>query len=636
MSPVIDQQSQLIMGNPKGFSSNLKICPTPNQVNDFMKDMIVSASGWRKIFALSGNEEDSGEDISSVANLVSGIMVYSFIDFFQIEGLKKTSGLSLVIGMDSRPTGPALADPMLRTLISLGVNVEYLFITAAPEIMAYVQKSSHLDGFIYISASHNPVGHNGVKFGLSDGGVIGGEKAKNLIQTFRNQVADPEIHQRVFYLMSHSNLNTLEQILSLQPQCKSQSLRIYQEFTQEVLTDNLDPSIINSRLKQLSFEVSKNQLGIVLEMNGSARSTSIDVQFLQDLGIKVHALNNQPRQIVHRIVPEGRSLDLCKSELLKLQKKDPIFQLGMVPDCDGDRGNLVFFDPKENQVKEIEAQGLFGLLVLSELSWLVFTKQITFSEDGSPHQRVAVVINGPSSRRVEEIADLFGAQVFRAEVGEANVVNLAEWKRSQGWLVRILGEGSNGGNITHPSKVRDPINTIGSIAKLLTLQALKEIAADKLSIDPHKIQSLADYLSALPPYITTSAYEDRAIMKVTTLDHSLLKLEFEQIFLKEWELKSQELLVRFNINSWNEINYEGTSTNLGFGPTFRSGSQRGGLKIELQNKDQQPIAFMWMRGSGTEPVFRILVDVKGNHPELEDYLLTWLRTMIAEADKKHS
>jgi hypothetical protein len=33
--------------------------------------------------------------------------------------------------------------------------------------------------------------------------------------------------------------------------------------------------------------------------------------------------------------------------------------------------------------------------------------------------------------------------------------------------VRILGEGSNGGTITHPSKVRDPLSTLGAMIRLL-------------------------------------------------------------------------------------------------------------------------------------------------------------------------
>ena len=76
--------------------------------------------------------------------------------------------------------------------------------------------------------------------------------------------------------------------------------------------------------------------------------------------------------------------------------------------------------------------------------------------------------------RIEKICSAFGAEVFRSEVGEANVVNLSEKLMKDGWIIRLLGEGSNGGNITYPATVRDPMNTVGSILKLLTIRAKEE------------------------------------------------------------------------------------------------------------------------------------------------------------------
>ena len=40
-----------------------------------------------------------------------------------------------------------------------------------------------------------------------------------------------------------------------------------------------------------------------------------------------------------------------------------------------------------------------------------------------------------------------------------------------------------------------------------------------------------------------------------------------------------------------------------------------------------------MRGSGTEPVFRIMCDVKGDNPQMEKELLQWLTEMLELADK---
>ena len=40
-----------------------------------------------------------------------------------------------------------------------------------------------------------------------------------------------------------------------------------------------------------------------------------------------------------------------------------------------------------------------------------------------------------------------------------------------------------------------------------------------------------------------------------------------------------------------------------------------------------------MRGSGTEPVFRIMCDVKGDNAEMEKALLEWETDLIKKADK---
>ena len=63
-----------------------------------------------------------------------------------------------------------------------------------------------------------------------------------------------------------------------------------------------------------------------------------------------------------------------------------------------------------------------------------------------------------------------------------------------------------------------------------------------------------------------------------------------------------------------------------------SKSGKGGLKIIFKDKEGSPLAFIWMRGSGTEPVFRIMCDVKGDNPQQEAELLQWETNMLLEAD----
>jgi phosphomannomutase len=261
---------------------------------------------------------------------------------------------------------------------------------------------------------------------------------------------------------------------------------------------------------------------------------------------------------------------------------------------------------------------------------------------------------------IERIAGLFSARVFRTETGEANVVSKAAELRHEGYTVRILGEGSNGGNITHPATVRDPLNTLVSLLKLLCLSGSPaagpservdagtagkstdtarspwELWCSKRGIEPDPAArvTVAAALETLPPFVTTGAYEPEAKLRIRTNDHGLLKRRYEELFLEDWEQKKAGLLEKYGIASCREVNYEGTRSIEGFGPEYRSGRERGGLKIIFSNADGLDTDFIWMRGSGTEPVFRVLADCEGDDRERHDALLGWHRSLIERADNE--
>ena len=234
--------------------------------------------------------------------------------------------------------------------------------------------------------------------------------------------------------------------------------------------------------------------------------------------------------------------------------------------------------------------------------------------------------------RIEEIAKALGARVFRAEVGEANVVNLAREKRAEGYTVPILGEGSNGGTITYPSSVRDPLNTIFALLKLLTIRenGLFELWCKKSGNVFKADYSLTDILESLPLYTTTGVSEPRAVLKVKTTDHAKLKAAFQKVFEAEWKEKKAELEKKYGIFSYEAVITNGTKESRNVSDF--SLSKKGGLKVFFKDKDENPLAFIWMRGSGTEPVFRIMCDVKGNKSEEEKALLEWETSMIRKAD----
>jgi phosphoglucomutase len=610
-------------------------------VDQTMKNMILSASGWRGVFAASGGDESRTPEISAAHAVIAAAAARVFAEY-----LKKITGReapAVIIGMDTRPTGPAIADVMTRVFLGEGCAVQYAFITAAPEIMAFAkaggaEAGSPASAFVFISASHNPIGYNGLKFGLTDGGVLPGSEAALLINALKTFMAAPDRIDQAIALVNRTEAEVLARVYADAPRIKALAVDAYLRFTREVVSDAAEPSRQEELLAAVKAGLLERPLGIAADLNGSARTVSIDRDFLGALGVSYRAVNTSPGDIAHRIVPEGESLEPCRVFLEEAHRENPAFILGYVPDCDGDRGNLIIWDDGAGQARALEAQEVFALACVAELAHLVWNRELTFDNYGNALKKAAIAVNDPTSMRVDRIAHAFDVSVFRAEVGEANVVSLARKLRERGYIVRILGEGSAGGNITHPSAVRDPINTVTALIKLLTIRS----AGDRKGFfelwcdlsDQAEVYrpdfTLSDIIATLPAFVTTGSYTPEALLTINTADHALLKDRYQEVFLREWEERKEYLKTRYGITGWTAAAYQGTEEKLGV-PRFAEAG-RGGLRIIFTNKAGNETACIWMRGSGTEPVFRVMADAEGSDRRLERDLIEWQRRMVAEAD----
>ncbi|MNO21372.1 Phosphoglucosamine mutase [compost metagenome] len=74
----------------------------------------------------------------------------------------------VVIGMDTRISGPLLESALVAGLLSIGAEVIRLGIVTTPGV-AYITRLLKADAGVMISASHNPVEDNGIKFFGGDG-----------------------------------------------------------------------------------------------------------------------------------------------------------------------------------------------------------------------------------------------------------------------------------------------------------------------------------------------------------------------------------------------------------------------------------------------------------------------------------
>ncbi|HUU26469.1 MAG TPA: phosphatidylglycerol lysyltransferase, partial [archaeon] len=333
----------------------------------FLARTIISFSGWRRVFAADKDEESRTAEISPLSALFTAAAAAA-----AARRLKKRLGrepVTIAVAMDTRPTGSGIAFNVIRALLAERARVHWLSVAPTPEALSYTAGTEEVDGLIYVTASHNPVGHNGLKFAAADGGVIApGENERlkgEFLNIFNSQEQLEELRQRILAASS----GEIEAVYSQVERHKSSALRLYREFTSRVFTAHDQALEASSLLEKLRQRILERPIGLVAEFNGSARTCSIDVDFFRSLGVKLKVINGQPGRIKHAILPEGEALLPCCRALEKAASRDPSFELGYVPDCDGDRGNVVLLD-QTGRAHPLQAQEVFALAVVSELSFL--------------------------------------------------------------------------------------------------------------------------------------------------------------------------------------------------------------------------------------------------------------------------
>jgi len=100
----------------------------------------------------------------------------------------------VVIGLDTRISGPMLESALIAGLLSIGASVVRLGVVSTPAV-AYLTRVMGADAGVMISASHNPVADNGIKFFGGDGFKLSDEtelEIERLMDAERDELPRPE------------------------------------------------------------------------------------------------------------------------------------------------------------------------------------------------------------------------------------------------------------------------------------------------------------------------------------------------------------------------------------------------------------------------------------------------------------
>ena len=99
-------------------------------------------------------------------------------------------GGSVVIGRDARRSGPMMRDAVISGLLSSGCRIIDLGIAATPSIQ-YCVRHYGARGGIAITASHNPIEWNAMKFIDQTGVFLNGRQGERLIEIYEGMGKTP-------------------------------------------------------------------------------------------------------------------------------------------------------------------------------------------------------------------------------------------------------------------------------------------------------------------------------------------------------------------------------------------------------------------------------------------------------------
>jgi len=419
------------------------------------------------------------------------------------KGKHKTGPKKITVFTETRSTGPALADADVRALLAAGIEVEYGGVASVTQAAVYAKENEDIDGVIYISASHNDEGYNGIKLFLGDGRVMPEAVAYPYIAVLKeNELVDPANTRRVAREVSAVPLSDVKEVYANVDKVKVRAIKTEEEYRDRVITgipgkDASAKRAIEDRIKAIKKNNLKLKLAVIIDPNGGSRE---DREYFERLGFKVYELNPRPRyDMNHELCPSAGAVLKTKDDLERIRKqaqREGYALAGSIHyDTDADRRCLQ------------PADGMGGFHLRDDMAHICFAIDVigyVLTEKAeNPDKVVGVVCNGPTSILLEELAERFGFVLLRTQTGEANVVDgmdrledmtfgqaqrmskkaergqegskevfvpkSLEGKFGQNTPIKVVvaGEGSNGSDFTKALLVRDPLHTIRSMVKFM-------------------------------------------------------------------------------------------------------------------------------------------------------------------------
>lgn len=102
---------------------------------------------------------------------------------------EKSHQPTIIVGCDTRISGGMLANALMAGICSVGANAIYVGVAPTPAI-AYLTRKHKVDAGVVISASHNPMEFNGIKFFNGEGYKLSDDLEDEIEALIKNNMKD--------------------------------------------------------------------------------------------------------------------------------------------------------------------------------------------------------------------------------------------------------------------------------------------------------------------------------------------------------------------------------------------------------------------------------------------------------------
>lgn len=381
--------------------------------------------------------------------------------------------ITIVLGRDARVSGEMVSNLVVGTLMGMGVDVIDTGLSTTPTVEVAVTDLK-ADAGIILTASHNPMQWNALKFLNNKGEFISASEGK-----------------RVLEIAEEDNYNFAQ--VECLGKCVKDDSTIDKHIEKVLNLELVDVEAIKQAGFRVAFDAVCSTGGFVLN------------KLLKALGVKeIVALNEEPTGVFpHNPEPLPENITQICSEVVA-KKCD----VGFIVDPDVDRLAIV----SENGEPFVEEYTLVSIAdyVLS-------------------HTPGVTVSNMSSTRALRDVTEAKNQQYFASAVGEVNVVEMMKKHNA------VIGGEGNGG-IIYPA-IHYGRDALVGIALFLTLLAKSKMTCSQLratypnyEISKNKMELTKDMNVDSILEQMAEKYKD---YEVSTIDGVKINIEKEWVHLRK-------------------------------------------------------------------------------------------------------